>query len=61
MSSIVECVILFRNPYNNSVGFVSKEDGEIEVFPHVDAAMEAVETVPILRAAVYQIVELDDL
>ncbi len=55
-------VILFRNTLNNRVGFVTEDDCEsILVFPTFAEALNAVGTVPILRAYPYQIVALDDL
>ncbi len=59
----MECVILFRNPSNGSVGFISKttKPDEIEVFPHIDDAVELAQEHFLLRAWPFQIVELDEL
>lgn len=58
-----ECVILFRNTSNNAVGFIQtdKGEGEIEVFPHMDAAIECADRHMMLRAYPFQIVELDEI
>lgn len=56
--------ILFRNPQNNIVGFVSdaEDDDIIAIFPDEDAAIEAAENVPVIQAGwPYQIVCLDEL
>ena len=53
-------IILCRNPVNKSVGFVDTgDDGQVAVFESERAALEAVPTVPILRAFPWQIVELN--
>jgi hypothetical protein len=57
-----ECVIIFRNPHNRVIGYVSDGDGDkIAVYRDHDKAVRDVENIPILRVARYQIVELDDL
>ena len=55
--------ILFRNTSNGRIGFVSEGDDSdvIAVYPDLDAAVEASENVPILRAYPFQIVCLDEL
>src|SRR6266853_5203004 len=55
-----DCVILFRNTRTGEVGFVSDDDGELLVFSNHDDAVSGAETVPILRAFPYQIIELDE-
>jgi hypothetical protein len=63
---MTECVILFRNPHNGAVGFVSKGDTDVDpeeimTYPHRDAAIAEIDNVPILKVAPFQIVELEDL
>ena len=64
---MMECVILFRNPNNDAVGFISRsgeEDNypnEIEVFESRDEAIELALSHPLLKHWPYQIVELDEL
>lgn len=55
-----ECVILFRNTMNDTVGFVGDDD-KMAVFPNRDAAIEATTFVPVCRVFPWQIVELDEL
>lgn len=61
MSSILECVILYRNTGNGRVGFVSEADGEMHVFATEDEAIEAASRVPVCKVFLYQIVTLDEL
>ena len=57
-----ECVILWRNPQTGRVGFISDDSGsEIAVFPTRDHAIELAREHTILRAFLYQIVELEEL
>ena len=56
-----ECVILWRNTQNNAVGFISSDDGEIEVFKNRDEAIDLAIKHPLLRSFPHQIVELDEL
>ena len=57
-----ECVILYRNMQNGSVGYVSDGEGDkIAVYNNRDAAFRDVPNVPVLRVSRYQIVELEDL
>lgn len=58
-----ECIIVFRNPGNDRVGFIAKDDdsGDPEVFPHHDAAVEFALKHSLLQAWPFQIVELDEL
>lgn len=59
----MECVILFRNPFNDKIGFMPDSDGQIAVWPDHDAAVESIESFqpPKKKDWVYQIVELDEL
>lgn len=57
----IECVILWRNTQNGSVGFISDDTGELEVFASFDAAQELASEHHLLRAFPYQIVKLEDL
>ncbi len=58
----MECVILFRNPWNQRVGYVGDGDStEIMVYRDQEAAIRDVPNIPILQAAPYQIVSLDEL
>lgn len=58
----MECVILYRNPWNKKVGFVSDGDSdEIQVYANNEAAERDAPNIPILRAAPYQIVSLDEI
>lgn len=61
MSSILECVILYRNTGNGSVGFVSDGEDGMHVFENEDAAIEAASRVPVCKIFPYQIVTLDEL
>lgn len=56
-----ECIILYRNTASGLVGFVNDSEDDVMVFADRDAAIAAADTVPILRAYPYQIVELDEL
>ena len=56
----MECVILFRAP-DGSVSFISGDDGDIHVFPNMDAAVEISQRHPVTTAWPFQIVELDEL
>jgi hypothetical protein len=58
---MLECVILFRNPTTEKVGFIHDGNGEIKVFDNRDDAIASVDAIPILQVALYQIVELDEL
>jgi hypothetical protein len=61
---MTECVILFRNPTNDRVGFVAngEDDDGIAVFEGPHEADEVAQTVPVIKAGwAYQIVELEDL
>lgn len=57
----MECVILWRNTQNDTVGFISDGEGNIEVFKDRDAALELAWDHGLLKAFPYQIVELDGL
>lgn len=57
----MECIILFRNPSNRSVGFISKENGELEVFKDRQEAIDLGCTHFLLKSFPFQIVELEDL
>lgn len=58
----MECVILYRNPRNKAVGYVSDGDGDkIMVYATEELAERDVPNIPILRAFPYQIVPLDQI
>lgn len=57
----MDCVILFRNPSNGRVGFISDEDGEPTVFFNFERAVDCADSHPLLQAWPYQIVECDEL
>ena len=58
----MECIIIFRNPWNKRVGFITDGDGEDPmVYADEDHAQRDVPNIPILRAASYQIVPLDEI
>ena len=57
----METVILLRMP-SGAVSFVADDNGDIQVFPHADAAIKATEKMPIFSAGFpFQVVELDEL
>lgn len=58
---MLQCVILYRNPANDLVGFISNEIGEIATFPNRDDAIKLIEKHPLAHAFATQIVELDEL
>lgn len=61
---MVECVILFRNPKNDKVGYVANSDDnyEIAVFEGPHEADKVAQAVPVIKAGwPYQIVELEEL
>jgi hypothetical protein len=56
----MECVILYRNIGNGSVGYVTDGDSDkMMVYRDEDAALRDVPNIPILRSYPYQIVELE--
>lgn len=57
----MECVILYRNTQTGFVGFVTNDDGELEVFEHRDAAIFAIEHTTVCKVFPCQIVELDEI
>lgn len=60
---MTECVILFRNPSNGTVGVMkpdANEDGSL-AFPNRETAIEVCQTHPLLQAWPHQLVELDEL
>lgn len=57
-----ECVIIYRNPWNKMIGYVADGDSDkIAVYRDRDSAEHDVPNILILKAAPYQIVELEDL
>lgn len=57
----MECVILWRNTQNGAVGFISNEEGDLEVFANRDDAVSCALNSSLLQAFPYQIVELEEL
>lgn len=60
----MECVILFRNTQNGSVGFISYErDDQMAVFKSEDEATKFALSgeSPVLRAFPWQVVILDEI
>lgn len=57
----MECVILWRNTQNGAVGFISNEEGDLEVFANRDDAGSFALNSGLLQAFPYQIVELEEL
>lgn len=62
----MECVILFRNPWNGVIGYISDVDpfgesidDQIAVFRNYDEASEFASTHALLKIAVHQIIELE--
>jgi len=58
----MECVILYR-VNGGRVAVVAEPEGEIAVYPHLDAAVDYAESNKLFQSgqADYQIVELDEL
>ncbi len=56
----MDCVILVRVSSRRIIA-LSDDDGEIAVFPHLDAAMKAIDDYSVCQKMRYQIVECDEL
>ena len=56
-----KCIIVWRNPTNGRIGFISEDDdsGELAVFLDEDAAKTCAREHPLLSHVSYQIVELE--
>ena len=53
----MECVILYRNTHDNTVGYVSDDDG-IKVYRDEKAALGEVPNIRLLQAFPYQVVHV---